>query len=187
MTAMKWNRQLLMRTHTLLAAFFLPVGLLFLVSGVLLTFNIKVASRDAKAQLIAPALTPPVLDAVKLVQDECSRQNISIPSGDPSIRDEKNGWSLAWNGTASNAKLTVKDGKGELDLTENGILRRTEQLHKAKGALLFKLFATAWAVGLLLLFASGTIMALQVKALQKMTWIALSLGLVSFFVLAMIS
>jgi hypothetical protein len=186
---MKLDRQLLMRVHTLLAAFFLPVGLLFLVTGVLLAFNIKADSKVTKLALAAPVASPTLPEAAKLVEAELVRNHLPVPRGEESMKTEKDGWSFQWNGTGSSVKWTVKNDEptGELSVTENGLVRRAEQLHKSKGALAFKVFSAAWALGLLLLFASGTVMAIQVKALRQMTWIALALGTLSFVVLAWLS
>ena len=186
---MKFDRQFLMRMHTLLAAFFLPVGLLFLVTGIVLAFNLPTDSKVTKLALPAPAASPSLPEAEQLVSAALTENHLATPTGEASLKTEKNGWAFSWNGTATSVKWAVKDGEptGELSATQNGLLRRAEQLHNSKGAFVFKLFSTAWAIGLLLLFVSGTLMAVQVKALRKMTWIALSLGTLSFLILAYLS
>lgn len=164
------------------------MGLLFVVTGVWLTFNLKADSVDSKGPLAAPGQKPNLDQAAATVQSELARRGIPAPTGEKSLKDEKSGWSFNWNGAAGNVKWSVKDsGEGTLTVTQNGWLRRAEQLHKAKGALWFKVFSAAWALGLLTLFLTGTIMALQVKALRWMSLIAMILGTASFVALAWFS
>ena len=60
------------------------------------------------------------------------------------------------------------------------------QLHKAKGSVWFKIYASALALVLLILVASGVILGLQIKALRRMTIVSSAAGLAAFvgFVLA---
>ena len=60
------------------------------------------------------------------------------------------------------------------------------QLHKAKGSVWFKIYATTLALVLFLLVASGVIMGLQVKSLRKLTIGSSAIGAAAFvgFVLA---
>ena len=54
------------------------------------------------------------------------------------------------------------------------------QLHKAKGSTWFKVYATALAIVLFLLVASGLIMGLQVKSMRRLTAISSIAGLGAF-------
>lgn len=165
----------------------MPVGLLFVLTGLFLTFDVPVASREQRISIDAPLAPPTLGDAKALVASEFDRAGIPLPSGDVSVKAEKSGWSFSWGGSGSGAKMTARDGKGDLSMQSNGLLRRLEQLHKAKGAIAFKVLAAAWAVGLIGLFSSGTVMALQVKALRKSTWLAIAAGSLSFLAIAILS
>jgi len=61
--------------------------------------------------------------------------------------------------------------------------RHFVQLHKAKGGITFKVYATILAVGLLFLLMTGFIMAWQLPKLRKMTFISTILGLIFFMIM----
>jgi hypothetical protein len=73
-----------------------------------------------------------------------------------------------------------------LKIKNTGWHRHFVQLHKAKGGIAFKVYATILAVGLLFLLISGFIMAWQLPRLRKITLTSTILGLI-FFVAMFIS
>ena len=81
-------------------------------------------------------------------------------------------------GKALEAKLTVKD---------TSWYRHLVQLHKAKGGTVFKWYAAIFAVSMLLLLISGFMMAWQMPKLKRLTLITTVFGVVSFFIVVLLS
>ena len=114
------NRLLLMKIHALLAAFILPVAVMFMVTGSLYTWGIK---GDYTKEVFEISLGTPLEadlgELTKSVQSELQTLNISTPEGKPKLKTFGNHFLLEWTGSSKDlifeptdnklvAKLTVK-------------------------------------------------------------------------------
>ncbi len=71
----------------------------------------------------------------------------------------------------------------KLKIKETRWYRRFVQLHKAKGGILFKVYAAAFASALFLILITGFLVAWQSPKLRKLTLFSASLGVVAFFII----
>ena len=180
-------RRRLIQFHTALAAFFLPVGIMFLVTGALYTVGIK-GGYHTETRTIQ--LTEPLpAELSKLVAIVEQQPGVDPPSGAAQVKQSGGSYSLDWTGSTQDLSLTPTADPlvAELTIKDTTLYRRFVQLHKAKGGPLFKGLAVAWAVGLLLLFASGVALALAIKSYRPLTLISMGLGLLTFVVFAFAS
>lgn len=181
------NRLLLTKIHMILAAFMFPVALMFLITGGLYTWGITGSqdSVDYPVQLSAP-LAKDDAALTKLVREELVRRKIEEPTGKPRVRSIAEGFQLEWTGSKRDVVLepTSDPLQAKLTVKEASFYRNFVQLHKAKGGVVFKVFAAAFAVAFFLILATGFVMAWTIPKFRRVVNISTLAG-VAVFVVAM--
>jgi len=184
------DRMVLMKAHVLLAVFILPVAILFFVTGALYTWGIK-GDSDTVAQKIVlqQPLQEQLGSLVTVVEQAFRKQDIAVPSGSANLKKLGNSFQLEWTGASKDVVLepTADPFIAELKIKNHSWHRHFVQLHKAKGGMVFKLYATLLAVVLLFLLVSGFMMAWQLPKFRKMTLISTGLGGVFFVLMLVVS
>jgi len=179
----KISRSTLMQFHALLAAFILPVAIMFFVTGALYTWGIK-GGYDTTTHVLH--LNEPVqaelTELVALANSELKKLDVEPPSGQAKIKKIGSSFKLEWTGANMDIVLepTSEPLIAELQIKNTSLHRHFVQLHKAKGGAPFKVYAAAFATALLLLLISGFIMAWQMPKLRKLTLASAVLGIVVF-------
>ncbi len=184
-----FNRLVLMKLHVLIAVFILPIAIMFFVTGAFYTWGIKGGYETTVQKLnLKIALHEDLNSLVNVVEEELNKQQISLPTGKAKIKKIGQSFQLEWTGSSKDIILEPTSAPliAQLKIKNTGWHRHFVQLHKAKGGVAFKVYATVLAVGLLFLLISGFIMAWQLPRLRKMTLISTMLGLI-FFVTMFIS
>jgi len=181
--AAKLSRPFLMKLHTLLAAFLLPVAVMFFVTGGFYTWGVKGGFEEEKVsikKMLAPDISHNGLLA--FVGKELSKRELALPTGQPNYSENKQAASLNWGGSNINVYFEINKStlSAELEIYDASWYRQLVQLHKAKGGLGFKIYAAFLAVSLLLILLSGYLMAWQVPQYKKLANQALGLGFVLF-------
>ncbi len=180
----------LMKLHALLAAFMLPVACMFLITGALYTWGIKGHySNESHNIILDKALTPNLEELVTLANAELQKLDIAVPSGNFKLKTAGQHFSLEWTGSKKDIILEPTDQPliAKLTVKQTSWYRNLVQLHKAKGGVLFKLYAAGFAIALALLLISGFIMAWQTPKLRRLTLITSLLGLASFVAVVLLS
>jgi hypothetical protein len=179
----------LIRLHAMLAACFLPVGVMFLVTGGLYTVGIKGSYREEKIAIAVPEpLVPDMAMLTAVAQRELTARQLTLPTGSARIKTSSPYFELEWTGANRDVLVQSTDDplQARLVLKETTPYRRFVQLHKAKGSWAFKSFAVVWAAGLLALFISGTALAWSRADMRFVTMAAGLLGLLAFVLLALV-
>ena len=184
------NRSTLMKMHALLAAFILPVAIMFVVTGALYTWGIKggYETTTYEIQLEKP-IQGELTELLALAKDELNKQNIAPPSGQASIKKMGSSLLLEWTGSKIDVVVepTFQPLVATLEIKNTSWHRQFVQLHKAKGGTPFKVYAAAFAIALLLLLVSGFIMAWLTPKLRKLTIASAILGVVLFIAMVITS
>ena len=186
----KLNRSTLMKAHALLAAFILPVAIMFFVTGALYTWGIK-GDYDTTIQEVQ--LTKPIQaelsELVAIAKNELKKQNIATPSGQAKIKKIGPSFKLEWTGSNMDIILepTSNPVIAKLQIKNTSWHRQFVQLHKAKGGTPFKVYAAVLSIALLLILVTGFIMAWQMPKLRKLTIISTSLGIAVFIAMVAFS
>lgn len=179
-----------MKVHSLMAAFMLPAVFMFLVTGALYTWGTKGSYHNTIYEIrLNEPLSPQQAQLQSVVQDELAARGLSAPSGKSKVKTYGSHFLFEWTGSSSDvifeptedpfmAKLTVKNATW---------YRTLVQLHKAKGGMVFKVYATFFALALFLLILSGYIMAWQMPRLRGATITATMLGLMAFLAVVFLS
>lgn len=186
---MGYRKQLII-LHTVLAAFFFPMGIMYAITGGLYGLGLKggYETKTTEIQLAEP-LDGDLSSLVKLAEDELQRQGITPPSGSASIKKGGTSYFFEWTGAVRDVQLHPTDDPliAEFKVKDTDVQRYFVQLHKAKAGEVFKWFAAVWMVGLVLLFLTGGVMAFVAKPYRKLAAVSAAAGVVCFVVLAMLS
>lgn len=186
---MKYRKQLIV-THTVLAAFFLPMGIMYAITGGLYGLGTK-GGYDTTTHEIAleQPLQPELSSLVGLAEAELAARGIAPPSGGASVKKGGTSFYLEWTGTARDIQLHPTDDPllAKFQVKETGPHRYFVQLHKAKGGTAFRWFAAVWMVGLVALFVTGGVMAFAARPYRKIAGISAAAGVIGFVVLAALS
>ena len=184
------NRKQFLVAHTILAAFFLPMGLMYAVTGGLYGLGIKGDYQTTSQELtLDQPLDGELSTMVAVAEAELARQGIETPSGGASLKKGGTSYFLEWTGSRRDIELhpTADPLIAQFKVKETNPHRFFVQLHKAKAGTLFKWFAALWMVGLVGLFVTGGVMAFVAKPYRKAATIAAAAGALAFVALAAIS
>lgn len=184
------SRKFLTSLHTILAAFFLPMGLMYAITGGLYGLDIKGSYQTAEHKLtLTQPLPTDLAGLAAITQTELKNRNIDFPTGTAGIRKVGTSFAFEWSGTRRDVELapTADPLIATLKVKDTTPHRFFVQLHKAKGAAAFKWFAAVWMVGLVLLFLSGGILAVAAKPFRKLAIPAAIAGVIFFTFLAAVS
>ncbi len=178
-----FDRATLTKIHALLAAFILPVAIMFFVTGALYTWGIK-GGYDTSTHEVY--LNTPIQDDISSLVDiatkELKKHNIQAPTGKAKIKRIGDAFKLEWTGSKADVILepTSNPLMAMLHIKETSWHRQFVQLHKAKGGEPFKVYAVILAIAIMLLLVSGFTMAWQMPKLRKLTFASTLLGLTVF-------
>jgi hypothetical protein len=184
------NRMKLMTVHTLLAAFILPVAIMFLVTGALYTWGFKGSySENVYEVKLRKPIRSEVSELTKVTQLELEKLAIHFPEGQPTLKVYGRHFLLEWTGSSKDVILEPTDNElmAKLTIKYTSWYRNLVQLHKAKGGVVFKIYAVIFAISIVVLLISGFIMAWRTPQLKRLTLISLIIGLCSFTIAVFLS
>lgn len=176
----------LMKVHALLAAFTLPVAVMFMVTGALYTWGIKGSyTQEVYEVPLTETLIPELVTLTSLAVRELDVRDISLPEGKAKVKTIGSAFMLEWTGSTKDISLepTDRDLVAKLTVKETSWYRNLVQLHKAKGGVVFKVYAAFFAFVLGMLLISGFMMAWQTPKLKRITLGAFAAGIISFLVI----
>lgn len=187
---LQFNRVLLVKLHMVLAAFILPGALMFFITGGLYTWGIK-GNYDVesyKIQLQQPMQSNKTW-LTHTVVNELVQRDTEIPSGKAKVKKVGGSYYFEWTGANLDVSLepTANPFVAKLKIKKTHWHRLFVQLHKAKGGMVFKVYAAILAVSLAILFVTGFIMAWQLKKYRSLLISSTVAGLISFIAVVSIS
>lgn len=183
-------RKILTMTHVVLAGFFLPMGLLYAITGGLYTWKITGEHTSVEHRIELEAELPEQLSALTaLVEAELARRDLATPSGGARLRRGGTSYYFEWSGSRRDVQLhpTAEPGVAQLKILDAGPHRYFVQLHKAKGGTAFKVLAALWAIGLIGLLFSGGAIAWISRPYRRPALLAAILGVMTFVIVAGLS
>lgn len=180
------NRPTLMKAHTLLAAFILPVAIMFFVTGAFYTWGIKGEYDTVVHEIkLDQPLQKKLSELVSLAEIELTKRNIAVPTGQAKIKKIGDAFKLEWTG--ANRDIIIQPGAqpllAQLHIKDTSWYRQLVQLHKAKGGTPFKTYAALLATAMLLLLFSGFVMAWQTPKLRQFTLTSTAAGIAVFIMM----
>ncbi len=183
---MRISRSVLMKIHTLLAVFLLPVAIMFFVTGALYIWDIKGSEEKSSYTVnIESSFSGEISDYILITKNKLKELNLSNPTGDPKIKIKDGKTIFEWSGSAieTNVETDIKQLTAKVEIKKASWYRHLVQLHKAKGGFLFKIYATILSIALLTLLLTGFIMAWKMPKLRKLTVLSTVSGFLTFLIL----
>ncbi len=184
------NRIFLIKAHMLVAAFILPVALMFFITGGLYTWGVKGGySSDTYILQLKQPVQKNKEWLTDIVVNELMQRSIASPSGKAKVKSAGTSFYFEWTGSEVDVILapSAKPNEAKLIIKQTNLHRFFVQLHKAKGGVAFKVYAAILSVCLLFLFISGFIMAWQMTKYRSLLLSSFCSGLIIFIILASIS
>lgn len=175
-------RKFLKKLHAYSAMFFLPMAILFVLTGVLCICGIRDDYGAQKQEFfIKPEKKVENLQAYVL--DFLKQNHLVIPK-DTTLRKFRD---MQVMGSASYSVMVKSIGRDSLNLQiiERSVIGQMILLHKAKVGKAFVIFSVIFGVFLLLSYFSGIV--ILAKKYQKSGWLFFFLGLVFTFIIAVFS
>lgn len=173
----------LITLHLWLAAFFLPIAVMFATTGGLYTISIKGSYVESTRTLeLQEPLAPELSALTRIVEQALDAEGIAHPSGGASVKKAGTSFELEWTGADRDVLLkpAADPLRATLVIKDTTPWRHLVQLHKAKGSELAKAISVLWAIGLVFILLSGLLMAWNVPAYRSKAITAAGLGLATF-------
>lgn len=180
------KRQLIIKLHVVLAAFFLSIAAMFFVTGALYTADIKPdSSKDEYRAKQETPLRNEAVDLENIARREMRMLGLKEPLGNAKLRKDKkrNSFMLVWKGLNHNVTIrpsSIDPKTAVITLVKPSWYSRLMSLHKGNGGDAFEALAIGAAIALLLQLASGVVLALQVARLRRLTIFSMVGGAVVF-------
>ena len=174
----------------LLAAFVLPVAIMFLVTGGLYTWGQKGSYVSETVELpLAEPLAADDTVLTGLVMQALNERGLDAPSGSAKVKKAGTSFLFEWTGADLDVVLepTSDPLVAKLKIKDTTWYRHLVQLHKAKGGTLFKYLAAFFAISLLLILMSGALMAMQLPKYRGQALFAMAGGFVVFIAAILLS
>ncbi|MBW7877131.1 MAG: hypothetical protein H3C47_14210 [Candidatus Cloacimonetes bacterium] len=173
------KRKTILHLHISLAGLCLPFLIVYLITGILYTFGIK-------GDFVSSKETVSITQKFSLDQESIQREftkileekKVKIPTGDITVRKAGTSWQAIWNGSDCEHILepASEDNNYKLTLKHANWHRNLVQLHKAKGGMVFKIFAALMTLFVLSLFSLGLCLSLQSKVMRNEIGFSILLG-----------
>ena len=173
--------------HIYVSLFFLPVALLYAVSGVSYIFGLKEDTGASKITYTASGIQLPKGDEKGVLLGILKAQGIKIPA-DTTLRNDrkKGGVSMGGIHYSVNAKQNGEDLL--ITATTRSLLGDIILLHKDKGGWYFSILAVGFGVSLVLLYLSGLMITLFASKKDRKSQLAvLAFGVLACVVLGYMS
>ncbi len=176
---MKIQRMLIVKVHAILACFFIPLALLYFVSGALYSFDIK---GDVEKQVYAVALdrpfTPDLARLSELAKTALEQRELSLPTGNPVIAKKKNSYEYRWSDLKNVVVVQPTDNPLQVELIyrQRSPLTQLMRVHRAEAGSLIKTFSLSMVIALIVILGSGVFLAVGMPKLRRTALLALGAG-----------
>ena len=171
----------------MLASFLLPVALLYFVSGLLYSLDVKgsIEKKEIAIHLKQPFVAD--LDKTTKLVEQTLQQN-KLPElsiSEPSLKKKKGVYTWYYSELKYAVRLEAKVGatKAKVTFRERSMLAQVMRIHRAEAGTLFMWVSVLLVVGLITIFTTGMLMAQGVAKFWHDAWRASTLGLVMVVVL----
>ncbi len=178
---MKIQRMLVIRIHALLACFFLPLTLLYFVSGALYSFDIQ---GDVEKQVYSIKLDRPFAPDLAQLSESIAaalkQHHLSPPTGNPTIAERNNAYVFRWGDLKRLVEVRPTDNplQAELIYRKRSPLTQLMRVHRAEAGSVLRSFSLSMVISLILILGSGVFLAISMPKLRKSALITLGTGFV---------
>jgi hypothetical protein len=172
-------RLLIIKLHAIMACFFLPMALLYFISGALYSLDIK-GSVDKQVYRLAldRPFAPDLAQLSDTVTAALEQHSLPLPGGHPSLARKKDSYEFRWGDVRRLVVVQSTDDPLHLELVyrQRSPLTQIMRIHRAEAGSLIRLLAVSMAAALVLVLASGVFLALGMPRLRRTALLALGTG-----------
>ena len=171
------TRKLWMRVHSYLSILFLPLALVYAVSGIAYLFADWDTSNKSRITLydLEPE-SPRSLEQVEpLLREQLKANSYSIPTGELKEDDENEAhveWKTGRSYTVRYRPSSSTKGKAYISIRQKTFYGRLISLHKGDGRDLLDILGASFACILILSYLTGVYLAIKIPYLRTGTLIA---------------
>jgi hypothetical protein len=178
---MKIQRMLVIKLHAILACFFMPMALLYFISGGLYSFDIK-GGVDKQVYSVAldRPFAPDLAQLSESVKTALDQHKLSLPTGNPAIRKKKGTYEYRWGDLKRLVVVHPTDDplKVELVYRERSPLTQLMRVHRAEAGSPIRILSLSLVVSLIFILGSGVFLAVGIPKLRQTALLALGAGFV---------
>ena len=166
-----------MQLHTTLSIFFLPVALLYVITGVGYIFEFKDNAWASIDEFNLPNM-PKKGEEKEFILNFLNENGITIPKNTEikMIKGVMTMGNIKYNVSVSENK---KDNTAKLSVMNRSLYGVMVLMHKSKGAYYFDILAIGFSISLVLFYLSGLIMTSFCKKNRKNASIFFVIGLIT--------
>jgi len=176
---MKIQRMSVIKLHVILACFFMPMALLYFISGALYSFDIK-GSVDKQVYTVAldRPFAPDLEQLSESVTMALDEHNLSPPTGNPVIRKKRGSYEYRWGDLKRLVAVQPTDDPLKVQLTyrQRSPLTQIMRVHRAEAGSVIKTFSLSMVAALLFILGSGVFLAVGMPKLRRTALLSLGTG-----------
>ena len=180
------SSDLFRKIHIYVSLFFLPMALIYALTGAL---NIFGFTQDSGAKItkleIESAMPKEKAELRDFVIKNLEERGVEVP-GDTEIKQSKRGVSMG--GIKYNVRISsIDENRTSIDITDRGLFGSLLLLHKAKGGYYFDILAVSFSIALIMLYFSGLFITAFCKNRRAISFGTVAIGAITTAVLAYMS
>lgn len=177
----KINRLLIIKIHAVLACFFMPLAILYFISGALYSFDIKGhIDKQVYSIVLNHPFTPDLAQLTETIKSALTERHQLPPKGNPIITKKQNSYEFRWGDLKRLVILhpTNDPLEAELIVRQRSPLTQVMRLHRADAGKLLRLLSLCMVISLIVILASGVYLAVGIPRLRRPVLVALAAGFV---------
>lgn len=184
MTHPRFNRVGWMKVHGYISAFFLPLALLFVVTGLLNFFDVHGEKNIVQYKVEIISGFPLERDAAEIFMTSYLLQEKlpPLPDGYSYKKDHHR-----WDGLKTSYSLMQKPRHTMIVQRDYGFWDQMMLIHKGKAGLLFKILGLLLGVSFLIVLISGVVIVLKTLNLKDVAFQLMGAGLGTLIMVYLIS
>lgn len=184
---MKFEIKLWMKIHNYVSAFFLPLAMIFIITGMLYLLGVHGTMKQQKIDFQVESSLMQNPDALtEAVKTKLEENNIKMPVGNAKKMREGYIW-----GSMTDVSVSLfpdrQSGTFQIAVNTAGLYDKLVMAHKGKIGLLFNIFSILFSISLLITYFSGVFLAVKNSKSRKNIVIVISIGLITAVVLLIAS
>jgi hypothetical protein len=183
---MKIQRMLIIKVHAILACFFMPLALLYFISGALYSFDIK-GDVDKKVFVVTldRPFAPDLAQLSESVKKALDQHQLSLPTGDPAITKKKGSYEYRWGDLKRQVVVQPTDNPLQVELLyrQRSPLTQLMRVHRAEAGSLIRTYSLSMVVSLIFILGSGVYLAVGMPKLRRTALLALGAGFMVILVI----
>jgi len=176
---MKMPRMLIMKIHAILACFFMPLAILYFISGALYSFDIKGhVDKQVYTLVLDRPFAPDLAQLSELARKELDQRKLSLPTGSAAIKEKKGSYEYRWGGLKRQVVIqpTGNPLRAKLIYRQRSPLTQVMRVHRADAGLLIRTYSLTMVVSLITILLTGVFLAVGTPKLRRLALVALGAG-----------